>query len=83
MQISGVSFQIAKAIVQEYPTIRNLLDIYDNEGLSETVKKNLLADLERPSTDGRSTRKLGQAISQRIYAIFTQTEPSLLEQDLT
>lgn len=91
MQISGVSYQIAKVITRAYPSLHSLMKVYENPSISENEKRLLLAHLERPTKDdeptqsqsvSNGTKKIGQAMSNKIYSFFTQTNPSIIEQDL-
>lgn len=43
----GISKQIAKAIVKEYPTFMSLFCMYENKDLHETHKSLLLSEIDR------------------------------------
>jgi hypothetical protein len=92
MQISGVSYQIAKTITKQvtiqvknahslkYPNFQSLMKMYECEGLTQQAKENLLANLER--VDSSVGKRLGPALSKKIYAIFNEEDGSKLVQDL-
>jgi len=80
MQITGVSFQIAKTVCTQYPSFQSLMKMYECEGMTQKTKENLLADLER--VDATSARKLGPAISRKIYSIFNEVDGTKLVHDL-
>ena len=62
--INGVSIDIATKIVQVYPTINSLLNIYYKSELTIAEKENLLSNIKL------GKRKLGAVLSQRIYKTF-------------
>lgn len=84
MEIPSVTAKIANTIAKVYPSPRSLLDAYkridrscNNEHERIELKKNLLKDIqcewgigEGARMDQRSMRKLGPAISAKIYAVF-------------
>lgn len=81
MQISGVSYQVAKTVTATYPTFLSLMKMYECEGMTERSKENLLASLERAESTS-AARKLGPAISRKIYLTFNEVDGTRLVQDL-
>lgn len=64
--IDGVSEKRAVAIVQKYPTLRSLYNAY---GESDSPR-SLLANIEIPGTGSNKSKKLGDALSARIYDLL-------------
>lgn len=75
--IDGVSEKRALAIVQKYPTLRNLLDAYNQNDAPQRI----LADIEIPGTGKSKSRKLGDTLSARIYNLLYSNDDSLKCED--
>lgn len=71
-QINSVSKQIAEAIAKKFPTLRSLVNMYLSTGMTEREKKLLLAEL-RIESFGAPGRKVGPAISEKVYRVFVET----------
>ena len=71
MKIDGCAEPTALSIVRAYPTMATLMARYRDPSLSEQQKK-ISADLERTttSTQQQTGRRVGPAVSHRIYAVF-------------
>ena len=69
-QIPGVSIKIANKIVEEYTTISDLINAYNN---LEKKKELLLCDISYEISNNK-TRKIGKVISNRIYQFLFQIE---------
>lgn len=82
MQISGVSYPVAKAITKHYPTFSSLMHMYDSEGMTKKNKEELLAAITREDTANGAGRKLGISLSTKIYRVFNETDGTKLVQDL-
>jgi hypothetical protein len=67
-QVPSVSFKVASSLVEFYPTARSLWTAYQNDTLSESEKRLLLADC---CGTGRRHAKL----SDQIYRILTSLDP--------
>jgi len=80
MQINGISYGIAKSISYNYPTFASLYQAYENEGITDKRKSQLLMDLQR--VDLQQGRKIGETLSNRIYRLFCETDGTKLIQDL-
>jgi crossover junction endonuclease EME1 len=68
----GVTKNVSDGIIAQYPTIRSLYEAYD--GLNDDEAENLLSrvDVNRE----KSTRKLGTALSRKIYHMFNSIDPN-------
>ncbi len=66
LQISGLSEERVKCIVQAYPTLGRLLRRY-KQLPNETAREQLLQDLKITPT---ATRRLGPSISSRVYRLL-------------
>lgn len=64
--VPGVSRSIAAAIVQEYPTCRDLLDTYRRRDVEGTA---LLADIVVAGS--KKGRRVGPVLSERVHAVLT------------
>ena len=69
--IDGVSEKRALAIVRKFPTLRSLLDAYENSDCPQRI----LADIEIPGTGKSKSRKLGETLSTRIYDLLYSDSP--------
>lgn len=74
MCLPGLSEKIAIAIVKEYPRLEMLYDIYLSDEYDEEDKKSLLENIQIVGNNGKSKR-IGPAISHKIYKFFTSIEP--------
>ncbi|KAL1925798.1 uncharacterized protein VTP21DRAFT_681 [Calcarisporiella thermophila] len=76
-EIQLVTPRIAESIVEVYPTVRSLYDAYF---ACESIEEGemLLADIEveRVAIPGQRPRRIGPAMSKRIYHIFMGKDPS-------
>ena len=84
----AITVAVAIAIAREYPTPGHLLARYDAPTLNARAKAELLADLPRyvvrdaaAAAQARHTR-VGQALSRKIHAFFTGTDPAILITDM-
>lgn len=66
MQLSRVSPDVAKKIVNLYPTPRCLAEAYDRKGAEG---ENLLKDVQYGNL---SKRRIGAAISKTLYQLYTK-----------
>lgn len=74
-QINHISLVMATAIASEYETYRALMTMYQMEGLTESDKRGLLANIRVDNPYGKSKdRVIGMAASTRIYEFFTATD---------
>ena len=64
-QIPGVSVHMAKAIILECKSLKNLCDAYSN--FEEEKEKEKLLETITYSVHGGKSRKIGKVISKRIY----------------
>ena len=62
LQIPGISKIFVETIMKKYPSIKKIINEYDNLG-SEKEKENLLTELELKG----KKRKIGKVISKRVY----------------
>ncbi|KAI9143042.1 hypothetical protein BKA69DRAFT_1165483 [Paraphysoderma sedebokerense] len=73
-EINLLTVPVAKAIITQYPTLKSLYDAYMRVGRSAGEK--LLADIEIVRNGTGTTRRIGPAISTRVYNIFMGTDPN-------
>lgn len=71
-QITDVSENIAGAIVSRYPTFSSLYSRYMSPTLSVDEKRSLLSDIMI------SSRRVGPAVSGKIFRVLTDPNPSSL-----
>jgi len=70
IQLPGVTEKSARAIVDDYPTIYSLFKAYQNLS-TESERETLLANIRWKARNALSKRKVGPAISKKVYkAIF-------------
>ncbi|OQS03725.1 hypothetical protein THRCLA_03971 [Thraustotheca clavata] len=69
--IPGVSEAIAQRIVDYYPTIDSLMQVYTNPSIPNDVKQIILAEKLRANS-------IEIVLSKRIYNVFTSTNPNTL-----
>jgi len=77
-QINSVSKTVAESIVEKYPTLFSLVSIYRSEALTKGEKQNLLADIMVKNPGSNSSRRIGPALSEKIYRLFTEKDPHLI-----
>ena len=72
MKIDGCAEAVAVAIVNAHPTMSGLMALYADQSLTESQKKNLLADLIRPriTHSAQAGRRVGPAVSERVYQML-------------
>jgi len=75
MCIPGISEKKAISIVKNYPTIKSLMEIYDSSEYNEKEKENFLADSQIEDKSKNNTKKLGFALSAKIYKYFYSMDP--------
>ncbi|CAG0925269.1 unnamed protein product [Notodromas monacha] len=78
MQVPGCTYEIAKTVADEYPSMRLLFQAYDN--CEETQRRMLLANLvfrTGPESQARG-RRVGPVLSERIYNVFNEKDPDVL-----
>ena len=76
MCINGISEKKAVAIVEAFPTLPELYNVYlNNEQYTEQEKANVLADVEVLSNKSGNC-KLGKALSEKIYKFYTCDNPN-------
>jgi hypothetical protein len=78
MCIPGISEKKAIAIVKSYPTLKNLMKIYSSCEYNLKEKENFLADIEIADKSKNSSKKLGNALSQKIYKFFYSSDPETI-----
>lgn len=71
MLIKGVSSHIAKSIIQHYPNISKLVLEYQKHSVTEN--QNLLKDITFQTSKTSKPRKIGIALSRKIYETFTES----------
>jgi len=76
--IPGVSTTIATKISEKYPTLKKLFKSYD-ECESDDKRFNLLSEIMLTNDSGKSTRRLGNIISKRVYEYLYLEEISVPE----
>ncbi|CDZ96279.1 EME1, MMS4 [Phaffia rhodozyma] len=74
-QIPRVTPATSSAVVEEYPTLRTLMDAWDRlaqEGQDETEGQTLISELliQNNKTGIPNKRKINQATSKRVYLAF-------------
>ena len=74
MCLPGISERIAIAIVKQYPRLDMLYDIYLSDEYDESEKENLLENIQVVGSDG-STKRVGPAMSNKIYKFFMADNP--------
>jgi len=78
-QIQSVSKTVAESIVEQYPTIASLMSIYKSEAFTTKEKQELLMDIRVKTIGGSSSgRRIGPALSEKIYRVFTETDGSVV-----
>lgn len=77
MQIPKVTEEVARAISFAYPSFASLLQVYTDPTKSIKQKQELLQDLKRHSGNAES-RRLGPALSLKVYPTFTTSDASEL-----
>ena len=65
--IPQVTEKVAVEIIKKYPTIRELMKVY--ETTPEHLRSKLLADIKFPLKNDKS-RRIGDKISERVYQFF-------------
>lgn len=81
MTIPGISEEKAWAIVKWYPSLKALLNSYlemDNIKDREKMLKDLVVVY---NFDDTRKRNLGKAISEKVYKLFTSTNPKQFVND--
>jgi len=71
-QIHGVTEPLAEAIVRQFPSFQSLIQFYRNDTIDTKTKESFLQGISTGS------KQIGAALSQKIYRIFTATDPSLV-----
>ena len=74
MCLPGISERIAIAIVKQYPRLDMLYDIYLSDEYDESEKENLLENIQVVGSNG-STKRVGPAMSNKIYKFFMADNP--------
>jgi len=70
VQITLVSVDVAKSIILYYPTMNSLMREYKNENKPVLEKQELLRDIPFINSSGVSNRRIGTALSNKIYKVF-------------
>ena len=70
MQIPKVTEEVARAVSFAYPSFASLMGAYSDLTKSDRQKEILLQDLKRTNGNAEA-RRLGPALSKRIYRVFT------------
>lgn len=70
-----VTERVADAIILKYPTLKSLIDEYQNPKKSEIEKKELLSSIDCIFESGRGRieevkRKIGKKASERVYLFY-------------
>ncbi|XP_074867320.1 structure-specific endonuclease subunit EME2 [Carettochelys insculpta] len=76
-QFNRVSPAVAAAIAEAYPSPRLLLQAYE-ECSTEEDRLFLLSDIQIKTEDNRRERRIGPALSRRVYLFMTSTNPDLV-----
>nr|XP_027201123.1 crossover junction endonuclease MUS81-like [Dermatophagoides pteronyssinus] len=69
LQIRGLSMKKIETLVKKYPTIRSLIQAYSMLD-DDRKREKLLTDLKCDSLSGVQDRRLGPAISKKIYQFY-------------
>jgi hypothetical protein len=75
MCIPGISEKKAISIVKIYPTLKSLMEIYHSNEYNEKEKENFLADVQIEDKSKNSSKKLGIALSAKVYKCFYSADP--------
>ncbi len=75
-QIHLVEDSSASAVVKHYPTLNSLFTAYQQCATRDQAEK-LLADIvvQRYGKSGETNRRLGPALSKRIYTVLMGEDP--------
>lgn len=74
MCIPGISEMKAISIVKMYPTFKSLIDVYESDEFSESEKEKFLKDIEIVSANNSTKKRIGEAVSSKVYKYFTSQE---------
>lgn len=78
MCIPGISEIKAISIVKQYPTFNSLMAIYDSHEYTENEKENILRDVEIENKTKNTKKRLGNALSAKIYKMFYSNDPNII-----
>lgn len=78
MCIPGVSERKAISVVKNYPTLSSLMSIYNSNQYNDNEKENLLRDVEIFDKSKNTTKRLGGALSAKIYKCFYSDNPDTI-----
>ena len=78
MCINGISEIKAISIVKQYPTLNSLYEIYLSEQYTEKEKKSLLENIEIENKAKGTIKKIGKALSEKIYKYYMNEDPNLI-----
>ena len=78
MCIPGISEKKALSIVKNYPTLKSLMEIYSSSEYNEKEKENFLADSKIEDKSKNNTKKLGYALSSKIFKYFYSLDPMII-----
>ncbi|XP_028396130.1 crossover junction endonuclease MUS81-like isoform X2 [Dendronephthya gigantea] len=65
LQIPGVAAEKVVGILEQYPTLKDLLEAYE-EQTTEKAKETLLSDIKF----GKMKRKIGPSVSKTVYQLY-------------
>jgi len=74
MCIPGISEMKAIGIVKMYPTFKSLIEIYESNEFTELEKERFLRDIEINSSGKNTKKRIGDAVSSKVYKFFTAKE---------
>jgi hypothetical protein len=77
--IPGLSDEKAASVVKVYPTIKSLMEAYD-EFDTVAEKEQMLENLEiqKIVIDSGNAKRLGKALSRKIYVFLKETDPNAI-----
>ena len=78
MCIPGISETKAIAIAKVFGSFSSLMEVYTSDQFSEKEKQNYLVDTEIHNKQKNTVKKLGPAISQKVYKFYSSVDPSVI-----
>jgi hypothetical protein len=78
MCIPGISEIKAIAIAKQYPTIKSLMEIYLSEEYNSNEKEQFLAEVMIENKTKSTKKRLGVALSTKIYRFFNADNPDFI-----
>jgi hypothetical protein len=74
IQLPGLSDDVAEAIADRFRSWAELMDFLEQPGGSTTEKQRTLAELQRPTRDGRPGKRVGPVLAKRVHDFFTASD---------